>query len=155
MRIDADGAVRDDGARRSRAGSHADRVATRRAVATRKPVALDRLRRGEGDAALAATLQDLAQTLPWFVEKAFASAFGPIIGQRVADAGRRLLAFPEYAATRVGASLASYARDEAGILARGDEMRMLAGEAETLSTKTEALAMRIDVLAARIDSPAR
>ena len=52
----------------------------------------------DGDAALAATLQELAQTLPWFVERAFASALGPILGQRVADAGRRLLAFPEYAA---------------------------------------------------------
>ena len=109
----------------------------------------------EGDAALAATLSELAQTLPWFVEKAFASALGPIIGQRVADAGRRLLAFPEYAATRVGASVASYARDDAGLLARGDELRTLAAETEVLSRKIDALAARMETLAARIDKPGR
>src|SRR5262249_40112976 len=54
----------------------------------------------EGDAGLAGTLKGLAETLPWFVERAFAAALGPIAGQRVADAGRRLLAFPEYAAAR-------------------------------------------------------
>ena len=48
----------------------------------------------DGDAALAATLKGLAETLPWFVERAFAEALGPIVGQRVADAGRRLLALP-------------------------------------------------------------
>ena len=49
----------------------------------------------EGDAALAATLADLARTLPWFVEQAFASALGPLIGTRVADAGRELLSLPD------------------------------------------------------------
>ena len=109
----------------------------------------------EGDAALALTLSDLAQTLPWFVEQAFASALGPIIGQRVADAGRRLLAFPEYAATRVGESVASYARDEAGLLARGDELRMLADQSAALAGRTDELAARVDALAARIGKTKR
>ena len=65
----------------------------------------------EGDPALAATLKGLAETLPWFVERALAGALGPIVGQRIADAGRRLLALPAYAGARVGASIASYARD--------------------------------------------
>jgi ubiquinone biosynthesis protein UbiJ len=99
----------------------------------------------DGDPALAATLQELAYTFPWFVEQAFASALGPILGQRVADAGRRLLAFPEYAAARVGEGVASYARDEAGLLAYGEELRMFAVE-------TSALAMRTDALAARFDA---
>lgn len=105
----------------------------------------------DGEAPLAATLQELATTLPWFVERAFASALGPILGQRVADAGRRLLAFPEYAASRVGASAASYARDEAGLLARGDELRMLKDQTAAVSDQTEALSMRMDALAARVD----
>src|SRR5512134_190126 len=78
------------------------------------PTRWDELVAAEGDPALTATLKELSRTLPWFVEQAFARALGPIVGQRVADAGRRLLAFPEYAATRVGVSVASYARDEAG-----------------------------------------
>src|SRR5438093_1007113 len=38
----------------------------------------------EGDAALAATLSELALTLPWFVEQLFAGTFGPVAGQRIA-----------------------------------------------------------------------
>src|SRR4029453_3032322 len=66
----------------------------------------------EGDVALGGTLKDLAQTLPWFVEQAFARAVGPIAGRRPADAGRQLLGFPSHAATRVGESVGRYARDE-------------------------------------------
>ncbi len=100
----------------------------------------DRFVAAEGDPALAATLKDLAQTLPWFVEHAFAKALGPIVGQRVADAGRALLAFPEYAAERIGDSVVSYARDEADLVARGDEARIFAEQ-------VSALAMRVDALA--------
>src|SRR5207253_11328728 len=81
--------------------------------------------REDGDAALGGTLKELAQTLPWFVEQAFARALGPIIGQRVADAGRQLLAFPAHAAERVSESIVRYARGEAGLMARGGELRRL------------------------------
>jgi hypothetical protein len=59
--------------------------------------------------------------LPWFVERAFAGVLGPMVGQYVADTGRRLLAFPGYAGERIGASVASYLRDEArfGVLRVG------------------------------------
>jgi len=73
-----------------------------------------------GDAALIATLKELAGTLPWFVERAFAKALGPVVGQRVADAGRRILAFPEYAGARLTGNVASYLPDATGTLARGD-----------------------------------
>ena len=79
--------------------------------------------REEGDAELGGALKELARTLPWFVEAALAKALGPLVGQRVADAGRRLLAFPEYAAQRVTEGVTSYARDEAGLLARSAQMR--------------------------------
>ena len=105
-----------------------------------------------GDPALATTLQELAYTLPWFVEQALASALGPILGQRVADAGRRLLGFPEYATARVGEGIASYARDEAGLLARGDEMRIFAAEANALATRTDALAERLAAIEANAAS---
>jgi ubiquinone biosynthesis protein UbiJ len=106
-----------------------------------------------GAPALAATLRDLSLTLPWFVEQAFASALGPIVGQRVADAGRRLLAFPGYAVDRVSESVGSYARDEAGLLARGDEARVPAQESAALAARVDALAARLDALAARLDGP--
>ena len=57
--------------------------------------------REEGDAELGGALKELARTLPWFVEAALANALGPLAGQRVAAAGRELLAFPEYASQRI------------------------------------------------------
>jgi ubiquinone biosynthesis protein UbiJ len=104
----------------------------------------------EGDAEVAATFKDLALTLPWFVEQAFSSLLGPAIGQRAADAGRRLLGIPEYVSERLGDSVASFARDEAGLLARGDEARVFAAEAAKLATRIDALADRLAALEARL-----
>jgi ubiquinone biosynthesis protein UbiJ len=114
------------------------------------PARWDSLVAAEGDPSLTATLRDLALTLPWFVEQAFAKALGPVVGQRVADTGKRLLAFPEYVAERVGESIGSYARDEAGLLARGDEARSFALEAAALATRVDALATRLDAVEAAI-----
>lgn len=105
-----------------------------------------------GDEALASTLGELAVTLPWFVERGFAKAFGPVAGQRLADTGRRLLGFPEYAGSRVAASVASFARDESGALARGDEVRTFAEQGAEVATRVDALAERIADLEARLDA---
>lgn len=106
----------------------------------------------DGDPALAATLKGLAETLPWFVEQVFANALGPIVGQRVANAGRRLLAFPEYAAARVGESVASYARDEAEIAASGADVRSFGEQVAAISTRVETLAERLAALEANLGS---
>jgi ubiquinone biosynthesis protein UbiJ len=98
----------------------------------------------DGDAALAATLADLARTLPWFVEQAFASALGPLIGTRVADAGRALLALPEYAAQSFGASLTSYARDEAGLGVGATKVADFSAEVAAIAARVDALALRLD-----------
>ena len=104
----------------------------------------------DGDPALAATLKGLAETLPWFVERAFAEALGPIVGQRLADAGRRLLAFPGYAGARVGESVASYARDEATSPPTPRRRGSIGDEiAAAVASRVDALAARIDALAAR------
>lgn len=101
----------------------------------------------DGDAVLAATLAELAQTLPWFVEREFARFLGPIVGTRVADTGHHLLALPDYAAQRLSESIASYVRDEADLAVRGSEVRAFAAEIEALATRVDALAARIDALA--------
>ena len=100
----------------------------------------------QGDGALAATLAEIAQILPWFVERALASVLGPIAGQRVADAGREMLRAPAYAASRLIDALASYASDEARIATRGIELMTFAEQVAALGTRTDALAMRIDAL---------
>jgi ubiquinone biosynthesis protein UbiJ len=105
--------------------------------------------REEGDAELGGALKELARTLPWFVEAALAKALGPMVGQRVADAGRRLLAFPEYAAQRVTEGVTSYARDEAGLLARSAQMRQFSEGVGDVAERSDALQRRFDALSAR------
>jgi ubiquinone biosynthesis protein UbiJ len=102
----------------------------------------------EGDAALHATVAELALTLPWFVEEVCARVFGRVAGQQVADIGRRLLALPGYAAQRFGESFASYVGEEARLAMGTTEARMFAAEIAALAARVDALAARIDVLAA-------
>ena len=102
--------------------------------------------REEGDVALGGALKELARTLPWFVEEGLASVLGPVVGQRAADAGRHLLAFPQYAAGKFGDSAGNYVRDEAGIMVRGIEARAWRDEVAAVSTRVDALATRIDTL---------
>lgn len=101
-----------------------------------------------GDAALGGTLKELAQTLPWFVEQAFARALGPVAGQRLADAGRHLLAFPAHAAARLSESVGRYARDEAALVIGDDEMRVFAEQVAALSARVDALDARVAALTA-------
>jgi len=106
----------------------------------------------DGDPALAATLKGLAETLPWFVEQALAGALGPIVGLRIAEAGRRLLALPAHAGARVGASIASYVRDETRFAAKAAEARSVGDEILATATRVDALSRRVDALAARLAS---
>jgi ubiquinone biosynthesis protein UbiJ len=106
--------------------------------------------REDGNAELGGALKELARTLPWFVEAALANALGPLAGQRVALAGRKLLAFPEYATQRVTEGVASYARDEAGLLARGARMPPLREGVREVAERVDALEQRFDALSARV-----
>ena len=106
--------------------------------------------REDGDADLGGVLKELARTMPWFVEEMFGKALGPVLGQRVADAGRHLLAFPEYAADKLAQSAGSYARDEAGLLAGGRKFRAFEQGIEEVSARVDALAARVDALAPRV-----
>ncbi len=103
--------------------------------------------REEGDVAFGGALKDLARTLPWFVEEGFAKAFGPVAGQRIADAGRQLLGFPEHAAQRIGDSAGSYARDETRLMVRGSEARAMRDDIAAVTARVDALAARVDALA--------
>ena len=101
----------------------------------------------DGDAEMGGALKELARTLPWFVEETLAKTLGPIAGQRVADTGRRLLAFPEYAALRATESVAAYARDEAELLAHGADFRQYRQDVDEMAARIGALADRIEALA--------
>jgi ubiquinone biosynthesis protein UbiJ len=107
----------------------------------------------EGDAQLASALKDLAQALPWFVERGLGRSLGPILGQRVADAGRAALTLPEYAATRVAANVGSYARDEAQVLAHPADVRAFADDTALLAARIDALDARVRSLAESLPAP--
>ena len=100
----------------------------------------------EGDQPLAATLAELAPTLPWFVERFLSRALGPIAGQQVADAGRRLLTLPEYASERFADSVARYVGDEARLAVRAGDVQRFAAEVAELATRVDTLAKRIEPL---------
>ncbi len=104
----------------------------------------------EGDEPLGSVLRELAQTFPWFVERLCARSLGTIVGLRVADAGRRILGMPEYAATRIAANVGSYARDEAQLLAHPADMRAMVDETDSLSARIDGLDARVEALAARL-----
>jgi ubiquinone biosynthesis protein UbiJ len=103
----------------------------------------------EGDVALAATLGELASTLPWFVERTFAAFLGPIAGQQVADAGRRLLEISDYATGRIGDNVARYVGEEAKLAVGVAEARSFAEQVVATAARIEALEVRIDALARR------
>ena len=108
-----------------------------------QPARWGELAEAQGDAALASTLAELAPTLPWFVERLLARALGPIAGQQMADAGRRLLTLPAYAGARIADSMARYVGDEARLaVRRAESLRFAADVAE--------LAARVDTLASRV-----
>jgi ubiquinone biosynthesis accessory factor UbiJ len=100
----------------------------------------------EGDAPLAASLAELALTLPWFVEELFARAFGRAAGQQLADIGRRLLMLPTYAAERFGDSVASYVGEEAQLAVSAAEAGDFAAEIAALAERVDALGERIELL---------
>ena len=102
------------------------------------------------DVELAATLKGLAQTLPWFVERAFAEALGPIAGQIVADAGRRMLGLPGYAGERFGDSVTSYVRDEVSLGATADQVRTFGDDVSETAARVNTLEARIEALSNRL-----
>jgi ubiquinone biosynthesis protein UbiJ len=104
----------------------------------------------EGDVELGGALKELAQTLPWFVEKLCARALGPIVGQRVADVGRRMLQVPEYAARRLAENVGAYARDEAQMIVHPADFRTLVEQTTLLAERVDALDARLQRIAARL-----
>ncbi|HEY8243364.1 MAG TPA: hypothetical protein VII68_07895 [Casimicrobiaceae bacterium] len=101
--------------------------------------------RADGDQALAATLESIAQTFAWFVERAFARVFGPIAGQAIADAGRTLLSIPAAMSHQAAAGVAQFASEADVVAHRGDFAAFSCGTVEA-EERVAALAARIAAL---------
>ena len=106
--------------------------------------------RGDGDPALASTLEELALTFPWFVERAFGAVLGPIVGQKVADAGRTLLAIPGELSRRAARSVGDFA-GESDLVASRSELESLVQGTADVEARMAALAARVAKLASDAD----
>ena len=101
--------------------------------------------RVDGDAALAATLGELAGTFPWFVERALGSLLGPIAGQTVADVGRTLLSVPDRISRHAASSLGAFAGETDALVTRTDLLAH-AVEVADVGARVDALASRVEAL---------
>lgn len=106
------------------------------------PTRWGELVKNDGDPALAATLEELAQTFPWVVERALASVFGPIAGQALADAGRTLLGVPAALSKHAASSVGQFAAETEAVARRSDFDAFSCGTAEA-EARVDALAERI------------
>ena len=111
-----------------------------------QPSRWEELVQADGDSALATTLEELSLAMPLLVEQSFARVLGPIAGAFVADTGRRMLAFPEYAAKRFGENVKRYAVDEATFGVRGSEVRAFSAGVTELASRVDALSARLDAI---------
>ncbi len=116
------------------------------------PARWDAVVAAEGDPALAATLRELAQTTPFWIEQFFSRWLGPMVGQRLAGAGRQALAMPEHAAGRLAESVAAYFHEQTDLLASGEEARVFGEQASVLAQRVDALEQRLQALATRLDA---
>jgi ubiquinone biosynthesis protein UbiJ len=110
--------------------------------------------RRDGDEALASALEELALTLPWFVERAFGALLGPVVGQRVADAGRTLLSMPGELSRRAAGSLGDFAGESDLVASRG-ELEALAQGAADVDARLASLAARVARLEADVERGGR
>ncbi|MEP6942135.1 MAG: hypothetical protein ABI981_04330 [Betaproteobacteria bacterium] len=104
----------------------------------------------QGDPALASTLAELASTAPLFAEQALAKVVGPVIASQLAVAGSSAMQIPEYAAQRVGDSVAGYVGEQSDAVVDKLEARAFASEVAALSADVDALAARVDSAVARL-----
>jgi ubiquinone biosynthesis accessory factor UbiJ len=100
-----------------------------------------------GDPKLAAEVMALARHLRWDVEEDLSKLFGDMAAQRLADAGRALVAWHADAVRRIAQSAADYAVDEQRVLIAQPEMERFAGALARLRDAVERLEKRVERLA--------
>jgi ubiquinone biosynthesis protein UbiJ len=110
--------------------------------------------RSDGDPGLAATFAELAQTFPWFVERALGNVLGPVFGQMAADTGRMLLSIPGEFARRAGSGIGQFAGETDLLATRRDVEAFASGTADA-EARVDALASRVAAIAATVEKRRR
>lgn len=106
--------------------------------------ALERAVEARGDTALAEALRDLSDAMPWYLEQALAQWIGPALAQRLATLARGLAAWPAYARTRIGASVATYLTEEQPTLLKRLDAEAFAAAVTRLRDDVARLEQRVE-----------
>jgi ubiquinone biosynthesis protein UbiJ len=101
----------------------------------------------EGNAELAATVQQLFRNLRWDVEEDLSKVFGDTLAHRMVENGGRLAAWNREAAERLAQNFAEYWTEEQPLLARPAEVRRFIAEVSQLRDELARLEQRIQTLA--------
>jgi ubiquinone biosynthesis accessory factor UbiJ len=97
----------------------------------------------EGDAELLSAFNDVFQHMQWDVEADLARLFGPVIGYRLAEAGRSLAGWIRQASVEGAKTLAEYVTEENPMLATPLAIREFNAAVDTLRDDVERLEARL------------
>jgi ubiquinone biosynthesis protein UbiJ len=100
----------------------------------------------EGDADLLSAFNDVFQRLQWDAEADLAKTFGPVIGFRLAEAGRSLAGWLAQAGVDTAKTVAEYATEENPVLASPIDIRRFNAEVDALRDDIARLDARLDRL---------
>lgn len=103
----------------------------------------------EGDADLLSAFNDVFQNLSWDAEADLAKLFGPVVGFRLAEAGRSFSAWLGQATLDTAKTLAEYATEENPLLASPLDIKHFNAEVDTLRDDVARLEARL----ARLEKP--
>lgn len=100
----------------------------------------------EGDTELLSAFNDIFQNMAWDAEADLAKLFGPVVGFRLAEAGRGFTGWLNQATTDTAKTLAEYATHENPMLASPLDISHFNAEVDTLRDDVSRLEARLDRL---------
>jgi ubiquinone biosynthesis protein UbiJ len=100
----------------------------------------------EGNAELAATVQQLFRNLRWDLEEDLSKFVGDTVAHRMVEGGTRLAAWNRQAAERLAQNFAEYWTEEQPLLTRPAEVRRFIAEVDRLRDDLARLEQRIQTL---------
>jgi ubiquinone biosynthesis protein UbiJ len=100
----------------------------------------------EGDAELLSAFNDVFQNMTWDAEADLSKVFGPVVGFRLAEAGRSFTGWLNQATTDTAKTLTEYATHENPMLASPLDIRHFNTEVDTLRDDVARLEARLTKL---------
>ena len=100
----------------------------------------------EGDAALAATLREVARNLHWDVEEDLSRVFGDIAAHRMVETGRKLADWGKQGADNVARSFSEYWTEESPLIATRADVAQFSTDVDALRDDLARLEKRIERL---------